>query len=829
MILTNVQPSPIDPRDYKYPTATPAKAPLLPFSVDLREYAGDIEQQGQTGSCVANAAVSAMEILLTRQGQFENLSRLFHYWNLRQGYPDLASVDSGSYPRDAFKVANQIGICDETVWPFDESKVNTQPSQEAFADASAIKAFGYYSITMGWTTEHKAAALLTIKQAVSSGYPVLIAAHINEEFQQIYSTTLEGTQSQFVNAQKPIGAHAVLVVGYAGNSLLIENSWGTYWGCNGYALLPGPELMADTFEAWVCTGINGNQLPKLAATAPLGVLTTSPNTQPIADEYISGVVSLLHFNGANGSTSFKDSATALNWSALGDAVISTDQSKIGGSAYFKPSAGDNYLSTPSTPDLNMRGYDFTVELWIYPTSMAQYNFPIAKVGTSDHNNFRMGYEGSGALYVHCAGTGNSAPTPADTIVVNQWQHMALTRLGNTVRVFVNGILKGTWTDGTDIYNDVPLYIGTDGNGWNGFAGYIDEVRITKGQCRYYGDFTPSTVAFDDPPHWWTAAPNLTPIAAWDAKRVNGAQLLDGVGDNNITATSDLTKTDYPFVGVAGNSNPMALTTPVPVPSVGVVAGFWSPKRRNVLLSNQYSSTDRYMLHLSSDGNGWYSSNGPGAAYGQYGEIGKCYFVAMVTRGLDSILYVDGNLVGNPISAGYTMSHIGVVGYATNGNEFNLDSDEFLHAVGVWSGAATQDNVKAIEAAARLALAGAPTYSRGFAALIGRTDSNLPQLTLSTPAPNRFIGATLTRRDYQFGGNGRISGTIKQQGIPAQCRVQLYDETSKIMTHAVWSDKETGEYEFINIDPNLTYTIISYDHNGVFKAVISNGQKAVKMD
>jgi hypothetical protein len=603
MILTNVQPSPKDPRDYKYPTATPATTSSLPFSVDLREFAGDIEQQGQTGSCVANAAVSALEILLTRQGQFENLSRLFHYWNLRQGYPDLAGVDSGSYPRDAFKLANQIGICDEITWPFDESKVNVQPSQAAFDDASSVKAFGYYSIAMGWTQEHRATSLLTIKQAVSSGYPVLIAAHINAEFQQIYSTNLEGTQSQFVNAQFPIGAHAVLVVGYAGNSLLIENSWGTSWGCNGYALIPGLALMLDTFEAWVCTGVNGNQIPKLASATPLG----------------------------------------------------------------------------------------------------------------------------------------------------------------------------------------------------------------------------------NPPKWWQVAPNLTPVAAWDAKRVNGAQLIDGVGNNNITATSELIKTDFLFLGVAGNSDPMTLSTPVPIPSVGVVAGFWSPKRRNVLLSKEYGNTSSYALHLSSDGNGWYSNNESSYEYyGQYGELGERYFVAMVTRGDDSILYVDGNLVGNPISSSRTMSHVGLIGYATNGNEFNLDSDEFLHAVGIWSGAATQDDIKVIEAAARLELKGANMTSRGFAARTGRMEFPIPQHLLLTPAQPRFVGSTLTRRDYQFGGNGRITGTVKEKGTtdqPIQRRVQLYDETSKVMTREAWSNPVTGAYLFENIDPLLTYTIISYDYTGAYKAVVANGIKA----
>lgn len=118
--------------------------------------------------------------------------------------------------------------------------------------------------------------------------------------------------------------------------------------------------------------------------------------------------------------------------------------------------------------------------------------------------------------------------------------------------------------------------------------------------------------------------------------------------------------------------------------------------------------------------------------------------------------------------------------------------------------------------------------RGFSTTLGRTDSNLPQLTITTPVPPRFVGTTIPRRDYQFGGNGRIAGTVKEKGAPdqpLQRRVQLYDETSKVMTREVWSDPNTGAYVFENIDPKLTYTIISYDYTGMYRAVIANGQKA----
>lgn len=548
----------------------------------------------------------------------------------------------------------------------------------------------------------------------------------------------------------------------------------------------------------------------------------------MADEYIQGVVSLLHCNGADGSQSFKDSATTTYWAVTGDVAISTTQSKFGGASFYKE-AGNHYLGTPSRPELNMEGYDFTVELWVYPIAFAQYNFPIAKVSSANHNGFRIGYESNGALYVHCSGSGNAAATPVWTIVADQWQHLALTRAGGVARVFVNGVVKGTWTDNTVITNDVPVYLGQDGNGWNGYAGYIDEVRITKGQCRYSSDFTPPDAPFDNPPQWWDAAPSLTPVAAWDASRVDGAMLLDGVGENNITASQTLRVNEYKNIGVSGNGEKMLFTTGIPIPATGVVAGWWSPLSSTFILGNApfqpYGTVYRptgLMSPTHGISNAWSSG-----WFGQYGDSSTPVFAAMVTRGTDVIYYVNGEQLGGAVDISYANWTVTMIG-DHYGYDENLADNEYLHALGFWTGEATQDDIKAIEAAARLALKGVGATNRGFTPLVGRTDSNLPQLTLPNPAPPRYAGSTLALRDCQFGGKGRIAGTVKEKGtpdMPLKRKVQLFDEISKLLVAELWSDPVTGAYLFENIDPNLTYSIISYDYTGMYRAVIANGQKA----
>lgn len=551
----------------------------------------------------------------------------------------------------------------------------------------------------------------------------------------------------------------------------------------------------------------------------------------MADEYIQGVVSLLHCNGADGSKSFKDSATALPWAVTGDVALSTTQSKFGGTSFYKGATGNHYISTPSRPELNMEGYDFTVELWVYPIAFALYNFPIAKISGANYSGFRIGYESNGALYVSCSGASNAAATPAGTIVADQWQHLALTRQLGVARFFVNGVLKGTWTDNNVIYNDVPVYLGQDASdGWNGFTGYIDEVRITKGQCRYTTDFTPPDAPFDNPPQWWDAAPNLTPVVAWDAGRVDGATLIDGVGDNNLVAVAPLTDTQaYPNRGVKFSN--ASFTTPVAVPLAGGVIAGWISTYEGDGFTIQ--GTGQYQTIYFQGSDYWMDNYARQYFATEVGDKTKPQFVAFVYRETYGELYIDGEILENsmPASPYNGNGAYPIMGYSLGNLTLNPTSanNKYFHACAVLTGNATLEDLRKLEKAARTKLQyGGNTTYRGFAPLLGRTDSNLPQLTLPNPAPPRFVGAKLIRRDYQFGGKGHIAGTVKEKGTPdqpLQRRVQLYDECSKIMTREVWSDPVTGAYLFENIDPNLTYSIISYDYTGMYRAVIANGQKA----
>ena len=63
-------------------------------------------------------------------------------------------------------------------------------------------------------------------------------------------------------------------------------------------------------------------------------------------------------------------------------------------------------------------------------------------------------------------------------------------------MFINGTQEGaTFTDNTNYNQTNNMIVGADRSGANGLVGYLDDVRITTGVCRYTATFTAPTSSF----------------------------------------------------------------------------------------------------------------------------------------------------------------------------------------------------------------------------------------------------------------------------------------------------------------------------------------------
>lgn len=215
----------------------------------------------------------------------------------------------------------------------------------------------------------------------------------------------------------------------------------------------------------------------------------------VRDPNFANISLLLHADGNNGDTFFKDySPIGFNIENVNNATISTIQSKFGGSSLFLNGAG-SYLSVPNNSAFQFGSTeDFTIEFWFYVES---FNVSYPTILGNGNTSFSGG-AGTYAWYIMVSGsprklrmgTNNSNPniSSSTTIDPQTWYHAVITRSGGgTCRMWINGVYQtnSAFAHSFNMSNN-GLLIGR--NGWDGtagyFNGYIDDLRITKGVSRY---------------------------------------------------------------------------------------------------------------------------------------------------------------------------------------------------------------------------------------------------------------------------------------------------------------------------------------------------------
>lgn len=221
------------------------------------------------------------------------------------------------------------------------------------------------------------------------------------------------------------------------------------------------------------------------------------------DPYWNSVVLAMHMDDV-GLTDVKGHTITL----VGTAARSAAQSKFGGySALFNAATPNqwNRLSVTGTlTDFSFSG-DFTVEFYMYPTAFGASwgSFVVDTRNTSAANGTGLcisyGYASSGnKLSVH-DGTTSIATTFVPPL--NAWSHVAVVRASGVISVYANGALVNTPVSSSATIPCSQFLIGCAGNAASttGIAGYIDDLRITKGVARYTANFAVPTEAFPNRP------------------------------------------------------------------------------------------------------------------------------------------------------------------------------------------------------------------------------------------------------------------------------------------------------------------------------------------
>jgi C1A family cysteine protease len=228
-----------DSRDWTY--ASIARLRGLPRRVDLRSTCSPIEDQGELGSCTANALAGALEYLETRSGvRYEDVSRLFIYYNERV-IEHTVNSDSGAMLRDGIKTLVKQGACNEALWPYDIRRFTVKPTPACYRDALNHQVTSYRRI----------ANLAEMRACLASGFPFVFGFVVYESFESA-RVAKTGVAPMPGRGERALGGHAVMAVGYDDRTkrFTVRNSWGTRWGQKGYFTLPyayldNPNLARD--------------------------------------------------------------------------------------------------------------------------------------------------------------------------------------------------------------------------------------------------------------------------------------------------------------------------------------------------------------------------------------------------------------------------------------------------------------------------------------------------------------------------------------------------------------------------------------------------------
>ena len=209
--------------------------------MDLRPQCPPIYDQGQLGSCTANAIAGALQFdeIKEKQPQVFTPSRLFIYYNERV-IEHTVNTDSGAQIRDGIKTIAAQGDCPENLWPYHITEFAVKPPQKCYDQALKFKAIQYQRLTQ---------ITNQMKGCLASGYPFVFGFTVYESFEspQVAKT---GHAPMPAPSEKVIGGHAVVAVGYNDSQswFIVRNSWGPSWGMNGYFTLPYTYLLDNNLS-----------------------------------------------------------------------------------------------------------------------------------------------------------------------------------------------------------------------------------------------------------------------------------------------------------------------------------------------------------------------------------------------------------------------------------------------------------------------------------------------------------------------------------------------------------------------------------------------------
>jgi hypothetical protein len=394
----------------------------------------------------------------------------------------------------------------------------------------------------------------------------------------------------------------------------------------------------------------------------------------VRDPQFNYVTMLLHGDGSaganNGSgggvtptvTNFNADASTNNFNVTinGDARSNNFTPYQAGyySNYFDGTSGQ-YLNAPANTVFNFGTGDFTVEAWVYPTSTSGTR-PIIEVRTTGGANGFALLSQSGATTLNVFTNSAFVGASTNSLTLNAWNHVALTRSTNTWTYWINGVSGGSFTNSStqsDGGTTGPKIGGstTSGEIWIGF---ISNARITKGGALYTTTFTPSTT-----PSTTTVSSGTVSLLTSQSNRfidnsvnaftitVNGSPQVSPAQPFTLPSSVATYGSGY-FDGTGDYLGVTGATTALAFGSGDFTIEFWgyilqtTPEQMFIDWRPAGTQTTQPLIYVTSAGVLAYYVNAANRITGATLVTGQWYHIAVSRSGTSTKMFLNGTQTGS---------------------------------------------------------------------------------------------------------------------------------------------------------------------------------------
>ena len=264
----------------------------------------------------------------------------------------------------------------------------------------------------------------------------------------------------------------------------------------GYGSLPASPILLSSSAEMIISSKEGN-ITKLAVVNTETKKESLPTgDDKLYDANLDKVKLSLAFNEIHGAVTATDVSTSGHVPVFnGNAKISDERPRFGGTSSYFDGNGD-YLVLPDSEDWNFGTGDFTIEFWVLRTGVSKYEGILGENAESWNSGVPVIVIFDTKILI-TEGEFDKKTQASTSFNPNTWYHVAFSRGGGFMRLFVNGKLEGFAADTYEYdFNEMRIgryNVGTDYD----FGGYLDDLRITKGAARYTSNFDPPVTIMSD--------------------------------------------------------------------------------------------------------------------------------------------------------------------------------------------------------------------------------------------------------------------------------------------------------------------------------------------